>query len=107
MNIRAEIAKTYNNKNFEHQIDHYFDKTYAFDLITQDSQSFSQDFCTMMEFLANSNKILELARLIYILLFNSLKNSTIIVKTEMPILVDSCYTYAYRTEITDKTCRIL
>ena len=102
MNMRAEMAKTYNNKDIEYQIEQYLDKTYALDLITRNSQDFSQDFCTMMDFLANSYKILELAHLIYNLLFNSVENSTVIIKTETPVLIDSCYTYAYRTEIVDK-----
>ena len=52
MNMRAEMAKTYNNKDIEYQIEQYLDKTYALDLITRNSQDFSQDFCTMMDFLA-------------------------------------------------------
>ena len=35
------------------------------------------------------------------MLFSS-ENSTIVVKTEIPVLIDSCYTYAYRKEIADK-----
>ena len=79
--MRAEMAKTYNNKDIEYQIEQYLDKTYALDLITRTSQDFSQDFCTMMDFLANSNKILELAHLIYNLPFNSVENSTCLLYT--------------------------
>lgn len=35
------------------------------------------------------------------MLFSS-ENSTIVVKTEIPVLIDSYYTYAYRKEIADK-----
>ena len=52
----------------------------------------------MIDFLANSNKITELARLIYIFLFESLDDSTIIVKPG----ITSHYIYAYRPEIANK-----
>ncbi len=83
------------NEN-EPEINDYIDKTYAIDLITRNSKDFSIDFCFMIDFLANSNKITELAHLIYIFLHESSDNDTIIVKTRDGGVC------AYKTEIANK-----
>lgn len=95
--LMRERYPAYSGKKNKRTINEYADRTYAIDLITRNSKDFSIDFCFMIDFLANSNKITELAHLIYIFLFESSDNDTIIVKTR-----DWSTCCAYKTRIANK-----
>lgn len=94
--LAREYYPAYPKKKNKRSINEYADRTYAIDLITRSSKEYSYEFCVFIDFLANSNKIIELVELTYTLLFESAEESIVLIKTN-----DSLKD-AYKTEVADK-----
>ena len=92
----------YPKKGVEKETAHYMSKTYAADLITRDSASYSKAFCFLIDYLANSNKIIELAELVQYLLKTPSEKCLITLRKQSSNLDNGSLQYAYKEATAEK-----